>query len=143
MVDVIDNSQDIYISADKDMRLEGLISSVDFDFCHWTKEYQYLYVNNRWTKGTDIASSLINKHFHQALASGRARAGGPSAKHHDPSRPQMPSYPCFILRINCPADDYDVFCESDKSYEFFTVETVFSTLIFSPLRKHNALPKVT
>lgn len=98
--------------------LSGLLSPPLTDCCHWTKDCQYFFVNNRWLRNTDIVSSMIDKAY-VAILSGQ-RSGGPASKHHAPKGPQAPPHPCFILQLICSHDCYDVLCEPDKTKAVFS-----------------------
>lgn len=96
----------------------GLLSPPISDCCHWTREYQYFYVNNRWMKGTASVINMIDKVFIAALTS--QRSGGPASKHHNPKGSQVSPHPCFVLQLCCPSGSFDALSEPNKSKAVFT-----------------------
>lgn len=47
----------------------GLLSPPVNECCHWTKDFQYMYLNSRWLRNTDIVSSLIDRLYRRTLTS--------------------------------------------------------------------------
>ena len=64
------------------------------EHCHVNKEYQYLFVNDRWIKSQCDASSVINDYFRQIVGKS---IYGPSARHFDMLSNKW--YPVYVLHI--------------------------------------------
>lgn len=133
--EILCKMKEVSVSYDH-LKIEGLISSLCKSCCHWTKDYQFLYVNKRWMRTSNILSEIINKAFYEFLSAGKSMSG-PPPKHHRPSAHRSTLYPCFILQLSCSTDEYDVLFEADKSVAIFkNIEKVRSCLdeIFTQLK---------
>ena len=120
-------------------QLSGLLSPPVADCCHWTKKYQYLFVNNRWMRGKDIVANMVDKVYVTSMTS--QKSGGPASKHHMPKGNQTSSHPCFVLQLTCPTDSYDVLSEPDKTKAVFSdpyaLKQCVKKLLLQMFKKHN------
>jgi DNA mismatch repair ATPase MutL len=120
-------------------QLSGLLSPPLPDCCHWTKEYQYLFVNNRWMRGKDIIANMVDKVYVTSMTS--QKSGGPASKHHMPKGNQISSHPCFVLQLTCPTESYDVLSEPDKTKAVFSdpyaLKLCVEKLLLQMFEKHN------
>ena len=119
--------------------LSGLLSPPLLESCHWTKEYQYLFVNHRWMGGKDTIAHMLDKVYRTVLSS--QKRGGPASKHHASKGSQVSSHPCFVLQLSCPPEIYDVLCEPDKTKTVFSdphaVKLCVKILILEMFEKYN------
>jgi DNA mismatch repair ATPase MutL len=105
------------------VRIVGLISPPKLDFCHFSKEYQYFFLEHRWMRGKDFASQTIQKLFSEYMRSVSGysiNARGPNPKH-AMTGAHATHYPTYILQLLChePAKEYDLLAEPDKTVAIF------------------------
>lgn len=111
------------------------MSPVFSSACHWNKEYQYFYINNRWVKGKDPSTAIINQIYSALL---RQQQFGPTAQHSEANRNV---FPCFVLQLKCAVDKYDILVEPDKSFPIFcdsaSIERCSYGLVHHIISTHN------
>lgn len=54
--------------------ITGLISLPTAESCHWTREMQYLFLNQRWLRAVDVVGSTIDRIYRRVLIAKRAGA---------------------------------------------------------------------
>eukprot|EP00903_Cladosiphon_okamuranus_P019249 g17698.t2 len=109
----------------KQFRLTGYISPPSSSACHWSKEFQFVYVNCKSVRRLEFLQKVINSAFAPCLALLRGRGG---ADGHGIRRVRNPNassgqkqelFPVFVLNLECPRKEVDVMVEPEKtSVEF-------------------------
>ena len=99
-------------------KLSGLISSPVQAECKFSKDIQLLYINKRWVKDSSVVGSVINNLFQLYFSNGNS-GGGPDPKHFQPKSRKLSLFPCFVLLLNCPEEEYDVLLNPDKAKAIF------------------------
>lgn len=98
--------------------IHGLISPPLSTMCHWNKDFQFIFVNNRFLKfAKSSVFQLIELCYTTSFNS--QGATGPRPIHHDPTGTKASIHPCFVLQLTCPAESYDITSEMDKSEPIF------------------------
>lgn len=96
----------------KKMNIVGLISEPTSSSCCWNKDYQYLFINERWIKGSTLVQQLLDKVFGKLLL-GRT-SFGMTSKHRNLQSDTSLRYPAFVLQLICPDNMVDILPESDE-----------------------------
>ncbi|CAM9954672.1 unnamed protein product, partial [Discosporangium mesarthrocarpum] len=104
----------------KQFHITGYLSPPSSSACHWSKEFQVVYINRRWVRRVDFLQKLINSAFAPCLAllssKGGAALGG--QRNRDPngsSGQKQELFPVFLLNIECPHGEVDLTFEPDKT----------------------------
>eukprot|EP01041_Mallomonas_annulata_P006438 gene6438-13012_t len=113
--------------------IAGLISYPNESCCHWTRELQYSYINNRCVQMGDMLSSTIETVYVGLFSSNKSR--GPLARHFTATSTQTALYPCFVLQLSCPTTEVDIVSDGDKKCVIFKKPFEVRSLIVSLLRK--------
>eukprot|EP01034_Spumella_vulgaris_P038317 gene38317-47303_t len=128
--------------------VRGLLSPPLASHCHWTKRFQYCYLNARWLKGSDLVSSIVNLLYSKTL--GAAVGAGMTPRHHaytdifqsdgtdnasSVSRQRLSKWPRFVLQVSCPHDECDILSEPDKTAVMFRDTPALQNCVVSLVRK--------
>lgn len=96
--------------------VQGLLSAPTQSCCSWTKDCQYMYINNRWMRNKDQITLLLNKYYSKIFS---ANQFGPSPKHSSSEAVHNLKFPMFVLKFSCPANECDILVEPDKTMVYF------------------------
>ncbi|CAN0172584.1 unnamed protein product, partial [Laminaria digitata] len=111
----------------KQFRITGYLSPPSSTACHWSKEFQFVYVNRRCVRRLDFLQKAVNNAFApcMTLLAGRGGADGQAVirRVRDPnasSGQRQELFPVFVLNLECPADEVDITSEPDKTWVEFS-----------------------
>ena len=83
-ISILKNTKEVHTSV-LYYSISGFLSPPIPSNCHWTKEYQYSFINNKFIKIGDIITNTINNIYADILNI-ENRIRGPSAKHYNSIR---------------------------------------------------------
>ncbi|CAM9514075.1 unnamed protein product, partial [Ectocarpus sp. 13 AM-2016] len=111
----------------KQFRITGYLSPPSSTACHWSKEFQLVYVNCKSVRRLDFLQKAVNAAFApcMALLAGRGGADGqgvvrrvrnPNAS----SGQRQELFPVFVLNLECPRSEVDIMSDPEKTWVEFS-----------------------
>jgi len=101
------------------MRLVGLMSPPLPKCCQLRRDYQFFYLGQRWMRGRDFVTALLNTEFKSLLeiVNGKINSCGPQPKHAS----SHGNHACYVLQLICadPTNEYDLYTEPSKTVPVF------------------------
>eukprot|EP00752_Nemacystus_decipiens_P004406 g4025.t1 len=110
----------------KQFRLTGYISPPSSSACHWSKEFQFVYVNSKSVRRLEFLQKVINSAFAPCLAllCGRGGADGQGVRRvrnsNSSSGQKQELFPVFVLNLECPRNEVDVMVDAEKTWVEFS-----------------------